>query len=46
MLIKALLEHKEDIFYYCQGYYRAFMRGKEIADYPFFDIANPIKTED
>lgn len=36
MLLKALLAHKDEMFIYVQHYYRAFMREKEIADYPVF----------
>ncbi len=35
-LIKALLEHKQEMFAYIQGYYRAFIQGKKIESYPVF----------
>jgi len=37
-LIRSILEHKEDIFSYVQSYYRCFMRGKPIEQYPVFKI--------
>lgn len=37
-LVQSILEQKEDIFSYVQNYYRCFMRGKEIEDYPIFKI--------
>lgn len=37
-LIKAILEHKEDMFVYVQEYYRCFMRDKPISEYPVFTI--------
>lgn len=37
-LIQSILEHKEDIFGYVQEYYRCFMRGKPIEQYPVFKI--------
>lgn len=36
-LMNSLIENKQEIFYYIQGYYRAFMKEKEISQYPFFD---------
>ena len=38
-LIEILVLHKQDIFMYIQSYYRAFIRDKEIKDYPMFDIS-------
>lgn len=35
-LIEAILEYKLEIFNYVQDYYRAFMRSKEISQYPVF----------
>lgn len=35
-LLGIILENKQDIFLYVQAYYRAFMRGKNIEDYPCF----------
>ena len=37
-LIQSILEHKEDMFVYVQEYYRCFMRGKPVAEYPVFKI--------
>lgn len=37
-LMQGILEHKEDIFSYAQEYYRSFIRGKPIEQYPFFRI--------
>lgn len=37
-IIQSILEHKEDIFSYVQEYYRCFMRGKPIEQYPVFKI--------
>lgn len=36
MLLKAILHHKDPMFDYVQKYYRAFIRGKPIDDYPVF----------
>lgn len=38
-LMEAILEHKMDIFYYVQSYYRCFMKGKPCLEYPIFDMA-------
>jgi len=40
-MLVALLEHKADLFLYCQQYYRAFIRSKPIEDYPYFNIDEP-----
>jgi len=37
-LLEALIERKQDIFYYVQGYYRSFMRDKNINEYPCFQL--------
>ena len=37
-LLKELVKYKEDIFLYVQKYYRCFMRGKDISEYPEFLI--------
>ncbi len=37
-LIQSILEHKEDIFSYVQEYYRCFMRGKPMEEYPVFRV--------
>jgi CRISP-associated protein Cas1 len=36
LLLKSLLENKQEIFMYIQGYYRAFMQDKPIESYPVF----------
>ena len=36
LLLKALLANKREIFLFVQGYYRAFMKGKPINEYPVF----------
>lgn len=36
LLLQNLLEHKNEIFLYVQGYYRAFMQDKPIEQYPIF----------
>lgn len=33
--LKVILDHKEALFDYIQGYYRAFMKEKPITDYPY-----------
>lgn len=38
LMIQSILEYKNEIFLYIQQYYRAFMREKDIQDYPFFVI--------
>lgn len=37
-LIQSILEYKEDMFSYVQGYYRCFMREKPIEEYPIFKV--------
>jgi CRISPR-associated protein Cas1 len=37
-LVQEILKYKEDIFVYVQDYYRAFMRGKPVEEYPIFRI--------
>ncbi len=41
LFLRAILEHKEDIFLYVQSYYRAFIKKKEISQYPVFYIGDP-----
>lgn len=36
-ILQELLNHKQEIFLYIQGFYRAFMRSKPINEYPFFE---------
>ena len=45
LLLQAIVEYKEDIFLYTQGYYRAFIREKAINDYPVFLINQSVKKE-
>lgn len=35
-LVKDILNYKQEIFFYIQDYYRAFMRNKTITEYPNF----------
>ncbi len=42
-LLTAILGNKEDIFLYCQSFYRSFMQEKSIDSYPFFNIGKPYK---
>ena len=35
-ILEAILEYKDDVFLYVQGYYRAFMRDKSPEDFPRF----------
>jgi len=37
-LLEAVLAYKNDIFLYCQGFYRSFIGDKRIDNYPFFYI--------
>lgn len=37
-LVQEIMKYKEEIFLYTQGYYRAFMREKDISEYPKFLI--------
>lgn len=36
LLLRSLLDHKQEIFLYVQSYYRAFMQQKPIENYPVF----------
>ncbi|MEM4326621.1 MAG: CRISPR-associated endonuclease Cas1, partial [Candidatus Diapherotrites archaeon] len=40
LFLRAILEHKEEIFLYVQSYYRAFIKNKEISEYPVFHIGD------
>ncbi len=40
LFLREILEHKEDIFLYVQSYYRAFIKKKEIRQYPVFHIGD------
>ncbi|MCT1795760.1 type V CRISPR-associated endonuclease Cas1 [Helcococcus kunzii] len=35
-LMKAILDNREDLFMYVQNYYRAFMKNKNIVDFPVY----------
>ena len=37
-LVQEIMKYKEEIFLYTQSYYRAFMRQKDISEYPVFLI--------
>lgn len=37
-LMQGILDYKMEIFYYIQSYYRSFMKGKLISEYPIFDV--------
>lgn len=39
-LLRGILEHNNDIFLYIRDYYRAFIREKDIKDYPEFFISD------
>jgi len=38
LFLKEILRYKEKIFLYIQSYYRSFIKGKEINDFPAFNI--------
>lgn len=38
VFMKDILDEKEQIFKYIRGYYRAFMKGKEVKQYPIYDM--------
>ncbi len=40
-LLNSILDHKADLFYYIQQYYRCFMRDKAPQEFPIFDISHP-----
>jgi len=37
-MLREILQHKEKIFLYIQSYYRSFIKGKKIDEYPNFTI--------
>jgi len=37
-IMKAILDRKDDIFLYLQGYYRSFMKQKKPSEFPVFEI--------
>lgn len=38
LILSALMDYRNEIFIYIQSYYRSFVRGKDINDFPFFDF--------
>ena len=52
IFMEELLGYKEEIFLYIRSFYRSFMRGKTIEEYPLFDYAKELliykedKTDD
>lgn len=40
LFLLEILKYKEDIFLYIQSYYRSFMKGKAVKNYPFFKIGD------
>lgn len=38
VFLEAINEYKKEIFIYIQSYYRAFMQGKRIEEFPFFEV--------
>lgn len=38
IFIKAIMEYKNEIFIYLQCYYRAFMQGNPVEEFPVFDL--------
>lgn len=40
LFLKDILSRKEEIFRYCQRYYRWFMKGEDISSFPVFRIRN------
>lgn len=38
LILEAIMEYKNEIFIYLQGYYRAFMRDKPAEEFPVFDM--------
>lgn len=42
-LLEEILDYKNAIFLYVQSYYRCFIREKAIADYPIFQMSEPLK---
>ena len=37
LFLDAILEYREELFMYIQGYYRAFMKQKSIYEYPILN---------
>lgn len=37
-LLEGILKYKKPLFLYLQSYYRSFIKGKEIKDYPIFNL--------
>lgn len=38
LFLKAILEYKEELFLYIQGYYRKFMKNAECSEFPVFEV--------
>ena len=38
IFLKAILEYKEEMFLYVQGYYRAVMKQKDFSEYPIMEL--------
>ena len=38
LLMKSIMEYKDEIFVYIRDYYRAFMKGASADDFPIFDL--------
>ena len=36
--MKAIMEYKEQLFLYIQGYYRKFMKNASAEDFPIFEV--------
>ena len=39
IFIKALMEYKDNMYFYCRDYYRAFIQDKNANEFPFFNIS-------
>lgn len=40
IFMEDILNNKESIFLYIRSYYRAFMKSKDVSEFPFFDISS------
>lgn len=38
LILEALMEYKNEFFIYLQSYYRAFMRDRQVEEFPFFNM--------
>lgn len=41
-LVQAILDYKVNLFLFVQSYYRSFLRGVPVSEYPEFNIGKPI----